>query len=111
MVSYPPSDLDTDCRMEEEGLWWLYKEPQIKGEQKKKSRVSLRAEVVKLCSTELWNGVHGPCQLPLPFNRVSVIIMIRASLLWTHTVPNTVLSTLHRLRCYILTRAPRRVLS
>lgn len=33
--------------------------------------MSLRAEVVKLYPTALWKGVHGPCQLPLPFNSIS----------------------------------------
>ena len=26
-MSYPPSDLDTDRRMEEKGLWWLQRAP------------------------------------------------------------------------------------
>lgn len=69
-MSYPPSDLDTDCRMEEEGHWWLQRAPnKVRAEEE--AWVSLRAEVVKLCSTELFKGAHGPCQLPLPFNSIS----------------------------------------
>lgn len=57
LVSYPPSDPQTAGQEEGPGG---YKEPQIKQEQKKKPRVSLRAEVVKLCSTEPERESMGP---------------------------------------------------
>lgn len=104
-MSYPPSDLDTDRRMEEEGLWRLQRAPnKVRAEGEASGVIEGRG-----CQTApqtSGRGSMGPVSSP-SLLIASVIIMIRASLLRTHTVPNISLSTLHRLRGCIPTRAPR----
>lgn len=62
-MSYPPSDLDTDCRMEEEGHWRLQRAPnKVRAEEEASGVIKGRG-----CQTVLHRALEGgPWALSAP---------------------------------------------